>query len=59
MSHKCGMMVKVDLKKVYDRVDWDFMRLVLAKTRFKPHLQNLIMNVITSMEMQVCWNEET
>lgn len=35
---KCGMVVKVDLEKAYDRIDWDFLRLVLAKMRFKPHL---------------------
>lgn len=53
VGSKCGMEVKVDLEKIYDRIDWDFLQLVLAKTGFKPHLQRLIMNDITSMEMQV------
>lgn len=38
-SRKCGMVVKVDLEKAYDRIDWDFLRLVLDMVGFQPHMR--------------------
>ena len=30
------MVVKLDVKKVYDRLKWDFIRVILAKLGFYP-----------------------
>lgn len=57
-SRKVGMIVKLDLEKAYDRVSWDFLRKVLREIGFKPHLMELIMNIITTSSMQICWNGE-
>lgn len=53
-----GMIVKVDLEKAYDRVDWRFLSQVLAASGFNSTLRGLIMNTITNAELAVCWNEE-
>lgn len=57
-SRKVWMIVKLDLEKAYDRVSWDFLRKVLRAIGFKPHLMELIMNIITTASMQICWNGE-
>lgn len=57
-SRKDNMVVKLDLEKTYDRVNWHFLIRVLGATGFKSHLIELIMNIITTSSLQVCWNEE-
>lgn len=53
------MTAKVDLEKECDRVEWEFLRRILTITGFQPHLQSLIMNIVTSTSLQVCWNRES
>lgn len=50
------MILKVDIKKAYDEVDWGFLRHILDKTSFKNNLISLIVDVITSSSLKVCWN---
>lgn len=52
------MIVKVDLEKPYDRINWGFLAEVLWFFGFKDNLQCLIMNIIPSMVLSVCWHEE-
>lgn len=43
-----GMILKVDLEKAYDRVEWPFLRQVILAAGFSEHLTNLIMSCISS-----------
>lgn len=52
------MILKVDLEKAYDHVDWDFLRQVLMASGFNSTFRGLIMNIITTTELTVCWNGE-
>lgn len=42
------MILKVDLQKAYDRVDWTFLSRVLEVSGFNSTLRRLIMDIITS-----------
>jgi len=42
------LLFKVDFEKVYNGVDWNFLRLTLTKFEFAPFFMNLIMSCITS-----------
>lgn len=53
-----GFVLKVDLEKAYDKVDWGFLREVLRATGFKSHIIHLIMDCVTSASLAVCWNRE-
>lgn len=55
---KAGMILKVDFEKAYDRVDWQFLRHILNISGFWCILISLIMDIITSTSLRVCWNEE-
>lgn len=48
-----GMIIKVDLEKAYDRVDWNFLNWVLYASGFNNTLRGLIMDIITSTELTV------
>lgn len=50
------MIVKVDLEKAYDLVDWGFLIELLRFLGFNHHLQGLILTIIRSMELTVCSN---
>lgn len=41
-----AMIVKVDLDKAYDRVNWTFLQKVLGLMGFSSTLQNLIMSIV-------------
>lgn len=55
---KGGFVLKVDLKKAYDRVDWGFLEEVLQFTGLKPILVRLILQCITSTSLAISWNGE-
>lgn len=48
--------LKVDLKKDYDRVEWDFVRTCLAAENIDPHSISLIMNCINKATSSVLIN---
>lgn len=47
------MVMKINLEKAYDRVDWTFMREVLTVTSFAKEFQEFIMNIVTSTSLRV------
>lgn len=51
-----GLVLKVDLEKAYDRVDWPFLREVLLAAGFSSHLTLLILSCISSTSVPVLWN---
>lgn len=53
-----GLIAKIDLEKAYERVEWDFLQRILMIIGFEDHLQKLIMNILTSTSLRVCWNRE-
>lgn len=53
-----GLIMKVDLEKAYDRVDWVFLEYVILHAGCSPLRTKLIMNCITTTLLSVCWNGE-
>lgn len=51
-----GFILKVNLEKVYDRIDWNFLRKVLDYTGFNTVLKEMIMECMSTASLQVCWN---
>lgn len=51
-----AMMIKIDLEKAYDRVDWQFLEEVLQKVGFTTTLIWVILNCIRSTKLLVIWN---
>lgn len=49
----CCFAIKVDLAKVYDRVSWIFMESVLMELDIPIQLKDIIMNVISSVQIRV------
>ncbi|CAL1367787.1 unnamed protein product [Linum trigynum] len=60
MARKGGkkgtMLLKVDLAKAYDRIDWTFLEETLMLAGIPTQCVNIIMQCVTSVEMQVLWN---
>ena len=51
---KKGFIVfKVDLEKVYDRLDWSFLKDNLEDLGFKNHFMDLSLNCVLACVMQV------
>lgn len=50
---KGEMIIKIDLEKAYDRVDWKFLKEVVRKVGFSDPLRNVIMSCITSTSLAV------
>lgn len=53
-----GLILKVDLEKAYDRVEWGFLKEVLKCIGFKAELIHLITNCFSSTGLAVGWNGE-
>ena len=47
---------KIDLKKVYDRVDWRFLKAILVSFDFLDPIIKLIMFYVTSSSLSLLWN---
>jgi hypothetical protein len=57
MKGRKGMMVvKVDLEKAYDRLQWDFISDTLSEVKLPSNLVTLITKCIESTSINVLWN---
>ena len=50
------MAIKVDLEKVYDRLNWEFLRDTLEEVGLDSNLIHLIWHCISSPVMSILWN---
>jgi hypothetical protein len=53
-----ALILKLDLKKAYDCVNWDFLRLILIQTGFSLSSINWIMSCVVSSSFVVLINGE-
>ncbi|GLU16149.1 hypothetical protein SLE2022_325970 [Rubroshorea leprosula] len=51
-----AMVLKIDLHKAFDSIDWDFLRQVLLDFNIPLQLVELIMFLVTSVQLSVLWN---
>jgi hypothetical protein len=60
INHKNSraLILKLDLKKSFDCIDWDFLRLILIQTGFNQTTLNWIMSCVTSANFVVLVNDE-
>jgi hypothetical protein len=49
-------VIKVDLSKAYDRLNWEFIHRVLLEVKIPDEMINVIMNCITFVQSNVLWN---
>lgn len=54
-----SMAIKTDMSKAYDRLEWDFIRLVLEKMNFHPILISWLMECITTVSYTFIINGAT
>ena len=52
-----SLLFKIDLEKVYDRVDQGFLRLALTKFGFPSIIVELIMNCVSTSSLSFLWND--
>ncbi|GLT96250.1 hypothetical protein SLE2022_138910 [Rubroshorea leprosula] len=57
-GRKGAMMLKIDLHKAFDSVDWGFLQQVLLEFNIPHQLVKLIMFSITSVQLGILWNGE-
>jgi hypothetical protein len=57
-GNKKALILKLDLQKAYDHVDWDFLRLILLQVGFGVAMTNWIMACVNSTSMVVLVNGE-
>ena len=50
------MVVKIDLEKAYDRLEWSFIKIVLEHFGFPPNIVNLIMNYVSTTSTVILFN---
>jgi hypothetical protein len=53
-----ALVLKLDLKKAYDCIDWDFLRLILHKIGLEPQMTKWILTCVTSSSFAVLINGE-
>lgn len=56
---KRGLVVKIDLEKAYDRVDWKFLVEVLWSVGFGSELIQVVRSCLESSSLSVLWNGES
>lgn len=59
MGKKRGMIIKVDLKKAYDIMEWKFIVEMLADVELPRPMIDVIMHCISSGFFRILWNRET
>lgn len=52
------MVAMIDLEKAYDRIDWNFLELVLMQVGFQRPMVKLIMLCITSSSLSIISNDK-
>ena len=50
------VVIKLDLEKSYDRLEWSFIQETLVFFQLPPNLITLIMNMISSTRFHILWN---
>ena len=50
------MVVKIDLEKAYDHLEWSFIKIMLGHFGFPENIINLIMNYVSTTSMGVNLN---
>ena len=50
------MIIKIDLEKAYDRLEWSFVRILLNNIRFCQETIKLIMSYISSTSTSILFN---
>lgn len=62
MKHKSrkhgAMVVKVDLEKAYDWIQWNFLEKFIKAVGFSPSIWKLIMFCVASTNLTLLWNGE-
>jgi hypothetical protein len=53
-----ALVMKIDLKKAFDSIDWNLLRLILLSVGFGIHFTNWIMTCVTSANLSVLINGE-
>ena len=52
------VVIKLDLEKAYDRLEWSFIYIVLQAFHFPPKISKLIMSCVTSTSTSILFNGE-
>ena len=52
-------VVKIDMYKAYDRVEWDFLHHIMTKLGFHKIWVNKVLRCITTVEYAILFNGET
>ena len=55
-SKKGSMVIKIDLHKVYDNVEWSFLERTLIDFGFSDNIKKLIMFCVSSSSLSMVWN---
>ena len=50
------VVIKLDLEKAYDRLDWGFLKETLEFFQMPPSFITLIMNMLSSTRYHILWN---
>ena len=50
------MVVKIDLEKAYDKLEWSFIKMVLDHFGFPSNIVNLIMSCVSSTSIAILFN---
>jgi hypothetical protein len=53
-----ALILKLDLKKAFDCIDWDFLRLILAQTGFSHSMIKWVMGCVVSANIAILVNGE-
>jgi hypothetical protein len=54
-----ALILKLDLKKAFDCIDWDFLRLILTQTGFSQQMIKWIMSCVSSANLAILVNGES
>lgn len=57
-KRKFQAILKLDMQKAYDRVEWDFLQMSMLKMGFAAHWVHLIMQCVTTVSLNVKVNGE-